>query len=139
VDDAQYMKRIETRDFDITSIWWNVGLNYPGSEQMNYWHSSQADVPGSMNLAGLGHPAVDAVLEKLVNARGLPALESSAHALDRVLLQEQLVIPHWSISNFRVVFWNIFGIPEIRPIYGLGFDTWWIKPEASVLKEKRDH
>lgn len=131
VDDAQYMKRVENKDFDITSIWWNLGLIYPGNEQLNYWLSEQADVPGSMNMSGMKHPAVDAILKKLVGARNIAELETAARALDRVLLWEQVVIPHWSLSSFRVVYWNIFEMPAIRPIYGLGFDTWWIKPEKS--------
>lgn len=127
VDDAQYMKRMEHKDFDITSIWWNMGLIYPGNEQLGFWHSAQADVQGGMNMSGLKNPAVDNILQTLVKAKDLQTLESASHALDRTLLWEQLIIPHWSISNFRVVYWNIFEMPKIRPIYGLGFETWWIK------------
>lgn len=132
VDDAQYIKRMEHKDFDITSVWWNMGLIYPGNEQLSYWLSDQADVPGSQNLSGMKNPAIDAILQKLVSAKNLKELETASHALDRVLLWEQVVIPHWSISNFRVVFWNIFEMPEIRPTYGLGFETWWMKPENTA-------
>lgn len=134
VDDAQYMKRLKSKDFDITSVWWNLGLMYPGNEQMGFWHSSQADVEGSMNMSGLRHPAVDKILETLTNAEDVATLESAARALDRTLLWEHLVIPHWSLSTFRVVYWNIFDMPKIRPIYGLGFETWWIKPEILAKK-----
>lgn len=131
VDDAQYMKRMEHKDFDITSVWWNMGLIYPGNEQISYWLSSQADAPGSQNLSGMKNPAIDAILQKLVGAKNLQELETAAHALDRVLLWEQVIIPHWSISTFRVVFWNIFAMPDVRPTYDLGFATWWMKEKKS--------
>ncbi len=127
VDDAQYMKRMESKDFDVTSVWWNLGLIYPGNEQLSYWLSDQADAPGSMNLSGLKNPAVDTIIKKLISAKNLDQLETAAHALDRVLLWEHVIIPHWSISTFRVVYWNIFEMPKNRPTYGLGFETWWMK------------
>ena len=136
VDDAQYIKRMEHKDFDITSVWWNLGLMYPGNEQISYWQSDQADAPGSMNLSGMQSPAVDAILKKLVSARNLEELETAAHALDRVLLWEQVIIPHWSISTFRVVFWNIFAMPDVRPTYDLGFSTWWMKSEGENTRRQ---
>lgn len=127
VDDAQYQKRLEKKDFDLISVWWNQGVLYPGNEQMALWHSSQADVNGSQNLSGLKNPAVDMLIEKIIEARDLTTLQPAARALDRVLLSEQTIIPHWSITNFRVAYWDIFAMPSKRPDYALGFDTWWIK------------
>ncbi len=129
VDSAQYMKRLEHKDYDITSVWWNLGQIYPGNEQLSYWHSSQADVQGSMNMSGLKNPGIDAILETLVAAEDIRTLETAAHALDRSLLWMHVVIPHWSISHFRVVYWDKFGMPEVRPTYGLGFSTWWVKKD----------
>ncbi len=129
VDDAQYQKRLETFDFDLISIWWNRGTIYPGNEQLNFWHSSQADIPGGQNMSGLKNEAVDAILDKLVNAHDLDTLSTAAHALDRTLLWHHLVIPHWHIRHFRVAFWDMFEMPDTRPTYGLGFETWWLKPE----------
>ncbi len=129
VDDAQYQKRIEKNDFDLISIWWNQGLVFPGQEQMQFWHSSQADIPGSQNQSGLKDPLVDALLEKIVSARDYNSLKIPARALDRVLLWKHLIIPHWSISNFRVAFWDMFEHPKARPDYNLGFDTWWMKEQ----------
>lgn len=129
VDDAQYQKRIENKDFDVISIWYNLGLVYPGQEQMQFWDSSQADIPGSQNLAGLKNPAVDMLLQKVAHASTLEELTPAARALDRVLLWQRLIIPHWHISNFRVAYWDMFEMPKIRPTYGLGFETWWMKKE----------
>lgn len=136
VDDAQYQKRIEQKDFDIMSIWWNMGVLFPGNEQMSYWHSSQADVHGGQNMSGLKLEVVDRLLEKIVGAQSLKTLQTAAQALDRVLLWQHVIIPHWSISHFRTAYWDMFGQPKDRPEYDLGFWTWWVKPD--VVKTQRE-
>lgn len=129
VDDAQYQRRLETRDFDIVSSWINLGVIFPGIEQYNYWHSSQATIEGSNNLTGMNNPAVDAMIKAINSATTLAELQPAARAIDRILLWEHAVIPHWHSGSYRMAFWNKFGRPEEAPKYGLGFDTWWIKEE----------
>jgi microcin C transport system substrate-binding protein len=129
VDDSQYQKRIDDRDFDIISIWWNRGIFFPGNEQIGFWHSSQADVAGSQNLSGLKSDAVDALLARVTQAQTLEQLAPAARALDRTLLAHQLVIPHWHMAAWRVLYWDKFGRPERAPSYGLGLETWWDKEE----------
>ena len=127
VDDAQYQKRTDNYEFDIVSVWLNRGVFFPASEQIAMWQSAQADVKGGSNLAGLKNEAVDAVLAKLTNAKNKNELISAGRALDRVLLWENLVIPNWHSSSFRVAYWDKFGIPKITPKYDLGFRAWWVK------------
>lgn len=128
VDDAQYQRRIETRDFDIISNWINLGVAFPGIEQLNYWHSSQSNVEGSNNFTGTNSPAIDAMLERIIKAKTLAELQPAARALDRILLWENVAIPHWHSNTIRMAFWSKFGRPQIMPSYDLGFNTWWIKP-----------
>jgi microcin C transport system substrate-binding protein len=135
VDEAQYQKRLEQKDFDVVSIWWNMGLLFPGNEQKSYWSSEQADVHGGQNMAGLKMPVVDMLLDKIASAHRLEDLVTAARALDRVLLWQHVIIPHWSISHFRTAYWDMFGLPKDRPEYDLGFWTWWVKPE--VIKAQR--
>ncbi len=130
VDDSQYQKRIDARDFDIISIWWNRGIFFPGNEQIAFWHSSQADVAGSQNLSGLQSTAVDAMLERVTQAQTLEELAPATRALDRILLANQLVIPHWHLAAWRVLYWDKFGRPELAPSYGLGIESWWDKEAA---------
>lgn len=137
VDDAQYQKRIEQKDFDIMSIWWNMGVLFPGNEQMSYWHSSQADVHGGQNMSGLKLEVVDKLLEKIVGAQSLASLQTASRALDRVLLWQHVIIPHWSISHYRTAYWDMFGLPKNRPEYDLGFWTWWVKPEVVKAQKAR--
>ncbi len=127
VDDSQYQKRIDDRDFDIISIWWNRGVFFPGNEQISFWHSSQADVVGGNNYAGVTRPVIDSLLEKLTSAQSLEELTPAAKALDRVLLWSHYVIPHWHMAAWRTLYWDTFGIPEIEPSYGLGLESWWSK------------
>ncbi|MEQ1789291.1 MAG: extracellular solute-binding protein [Rickettsiales bacterium] len=127
VDDAQYQKRTDNSDFDMVSIWINRGIFFPGNEQVSLWHSSQADIKGGNNLAGLKSKAVDAILDSLTKAHDKDSLLAAGRALDRVLLWENVVIPNWHSSSFRVAYWDKFGIPKITPKYSLGFQTWWVK------------
>ena len=46
----------------------------PGAELRQYYHSSQADLEGSSNLMGVKDPVVDALIEKVAQARTKPEL-----------------------------------------------------------------
>ena len=65
-------------------------------------------------------------MELVISAPDRKALVDRSRALDRVLLWSHYVIPNWHLNAFRVAYWDLFGRPETRPAYGLGFDTWWI-------------
>lgn len=127
VDDAQYQKRLDEGDFDIVSLWINRGVFYPGNEQTTYWHSSQADVKASNNIGGVKLATVDTVLNALVNAKNYDALVAAGRALDRILLFEHIMIPHWHSNSYRIAYWDKFGLPEVYPKYDLGLKTWWVK------------
>lgn len=127
VDDAQYQKRTDEGDFDMVSIWVNRGVFFPGNEQMAIWHSSQADVKGSNNLSGFKSKAVDGMLDELTKAQDKDSLVVAGRALDRILLWENVVIPHWHSGSYRVAYWDKFGMPETTPKYDMGFNAWWVK------------
>lgn len=128
VDASQYQRRVDKRSFDIVSIWWNQGLNFPGSEQFTFWHSSQADLVGSQNLGGVENPVIDDLVMRIQRAQTLEQLIPAAKALDRVLLHSHYVIPHWYMSAWRVLYWNKFGRPKITPAYNIAVDSWWALP-----------
>lgn len=128
VDTAQYQRRLDHFDFDMVSIWWNLGTHFPGHEQFGYWHSSQADIEGGQNIGGIKNPIVDDLVSRISKARTVVELQPASRALDRVLLWENYVIPHWYISNWRVLYWNKFGRPKFQPPYAVGaIETWWMK------------
>ncbi|NDF11411.1 MAG: ABC transporter substrate-binding protein [Proteobacteria bacterium] len=126
VDSAQYIKRMEAFDYDMTVHVFGQSLS-PGNEQIDYWHSSKADVDGSRNVIGIKNPAVDALVAKLIAANTKEELITASRALDRVLLWNFYIIPNWYVRSFRVVYWDKFGRPDIAPKYGFGFDSWWVK------------
>ena len=135
VDPAQYQNRIDAFDFDIVVSTRGQSLS-PGNEQRNYWTTASADIPGSGNLAGIADPVVNALVDLLIQAPDRDALVATTRALDRVLLWGHYVIPQWHIRSFRLVYWNKFGRPEIRPKYGLGFpSTWWIDEDKAARLE----
>ncbi len=124
IDTAQYQKRMETFDFDMIVQTFSQSLS-PGNEQRNFWGSDAADTNGSRNVIGIKNYAVDGLIESLINAKDRMELITITRALDRVLLWNYYVIPQWHISSYRVLYWNFFDQPQIKPKYSLGFDTWW--------------
>ena len=131
VDTQQYINRVQSFDFDMTVTVFGQSLS-PGNEQYNYWHSSTADQQGSRNWIGIKNPVIDKLVESVIAAPDRESLIHRTRALDRVLLWNHYVVPHWHIRNFRVAYWNIFSQPSIQPIYDLGFDNWWIDPDKNA-------
>lgn len=128
VDASQYISRLRAFDFDMIISTFPQSAS-PGNEQREFWGSANADQPGSRNLIGIKNPAIDALIEKVIEAPSRDALVTATRALDRVLQWHHYVIPQYHNRIYRIAYRNIFGFPEQRPTYGLGFDTWWIKPE----------
>ncbi|MDO9625669.1 MAG: extracellular solute-binding protein [Pseudomonas sp.] len=128
VDVSQYINRLRSRDFDLIVGGFGQS-NSPGNEQREYWHSSSADNPGSRNFIGLKDPAIDQLVEGLINANSRQSLVAHTRALDRVLLWGHYVIPNWHIKTWRVAYWNRFEHPKVTPQYDIGLNTWWARPQ----------
>ncbi len=137
VDPAQYQKRLDEYDFDMT-----VGVfpqsESPGNEQRNYWSSAEANERGGRNFAGVKDPAVDALVNLIVQAPDRAALVTRTHALDRLLQWGFYVVPHWHATVDRVAYWDRFSRPEVTPRSGFDFTTWWIDPQKDAsLRQRR--
>ncbi|WP_060479318.1 MULTISPECIES: extracellular solute-binding protein [Pseudomonas] len=130
VDVSQYINRLRSRDFDMIVGGFSQS-NSPGNEQREYWSSAAADNPGSRNFIGLRDPAIDQLVEELINADSRQSLIEHCRALDRVLQWGYYVIPNWHIKTNRVAYWNHIGHPKVSPKYDVGIDTWWIKPNVA--------
>ncbi|MGG5291102.1 extracellular solute-binding protein [Pseudomonas shirazensis] len=129
VEVPQYINRLRSRDFDMIVSGFPQS-NSPGNEQREFWTSGAADNPGSRNFIGLRDPAIDQLVEQLINADSRQSLINHARALDRVLQWGYYVIPNWHIKTWRVAYWNHIGHPKVSPKYDVGIDTWWIKPDV---------
>lgn len=133
VDVSQYINRLRSRDFDMTSAVWPQSSS-PGNEQREFWHSSSADNPGSRNLIGLRDPAIDQLVEGLIRADSRQSLITHARALDRALLWGHYVVPNYYVDTWRVAYWKRFGRPKITPLYDYGLMTWWEEMPYQALQ-----
>jgi len=127
VDYALMTKRIEAFDFDVTQIkTTDFALPKAGDLRSQYF-SKNADEPGSDNLRGVKSRAVDFLLDKIDAAQTLDELRDACHALDRVIMQQQYQVPVLYNDNFRISYWDKFGMPPNPPKYYTiesGLDVW---------------
>jgi microcin C transport system substrate-binding protein len=125
VDPAQFQQRLKDFDFDITTSRFAMRIT-PGVELRSYFGSRAADMGGSLNLAGIKDPAVDALIEKIIGAPSREEMNSAARALDRVLRAGHYWVPHWYKPSHTIAYWDKFGRPETKPKFDRGIlDTWW--------------
>lgn len=133
VDVSLYIERRKTFDFDVMVASFSQSQS-PGNELFNMFHSRSLDQQGSSNLPGINDPVVDDLVEKLVFAKDREALVTAAHALDRVLLWGEYLMPNWYIDTHRVAHWTGFQRPQTLPLYyqaeSWALQTWWAAAEA---------
>lgn len=135
VDTAQYLRRLETFDFDVITFVFGQSLS-PGNEQRGYWGGEAAGQNGSRNFIGIKDPVIDELVEKLIAAPDRKSLIAHTRALDRVLQWGHYVIPHWHLDYDRLVFWNKFQRPETTPLRGVQFSTWWVNTQSADKTEQ---
>jgi peptide/nickel transport system substrate-binding protein len=128
VDAAQFLKRQIDYDFDMMFFRYTASLS-PGVEQASRWGSEVRDKPGTFNYAGVASPAVDALLDHIINARERPEFVDAVRALDRTLLSGAYVIPLYFKPEQWVARWSRIERPEVTPIQGVQFPTWWHKKD----------
>ncbi len=125
VDDAQYQERQKKYDYDVVSSRFMAGLT-PGDGLRIFFGSQSANSPGTYNMSGVASPAIDGLIDRIVEAKSREDLNVAGRALDRVLRAEQFGVPNWYKASYWVAYWDKFGQPEIKPKYDRGIvDTWW--------------
>ena len=124
VDDAQFQARRQSYDYDMTAATLSASLS-PGAEQIWRWGSQSRDVEGTFNYAGASDPAIDAMIQALINARDREDFAAAVRALDRILISGQYVIPLYHIRESWVAYWDHLKFPEKTPLYGYQFPVWW--------------
>jgi microcin C transport system substrate-binding protein len=139
VDPAQYQVRLDAFDYDMTVEVFGQSLS-PGNEQRDYWTCAKARENGSRNTAGICNPVVDTLVEMIIAAPDREELVARTRALDRVLLWNNYVVPHWHSRTFRIAYWDKFGRPPRNPRYALALDSWWVERgrEGAVEQGKRE-
>ncbi|HEY1796678.1 MAG TPA: extracellular solute-binding protein [Stellaceae bacterium] len=129
VDTSQYVRRMDTFDFDMTTTLFPQSLS-PGNEQRDFWGSAAADQSGSRNIIGIKNPVIDALIEGLINAPDRQTLVGYVHDLDRVLQWNFYMILQFHLGAYWLAYWNKFRRPDTVPQYGIGLTTWWIDSAA---------
>ena len=124
VDAAQYQRRMDEFDFDITTRRFAFAPN-PGESLRQIFGSAAAATKGTPNIPGIADPAVDTLIEAALAAQSRAELVTACRALDRVLRAGRYWIPMWYKGSHWLAYWDRFGRPATKPKYDRGLDTWW--------------
>ena len=124
VDDSQYQRRVQEYDFDMILQTYTASLS-PGIEQIWRWGSRSKDVPGTFNFAGVSDPAIDAMIDHMLQAKSREDFVDAVRAYDRLLISGDYIVPLFHIDEQWVARWNHIERPVDTSIYGYQFETWW--------------
>ncbi len=132
VETSQYINQLRNFEYDVVIQSFSQSSS-PGNELIQYWHSSTADIPASLNYAGIKNPAIDNLIMHVIESEEREELVIATRALDRAMLHNWYVIPQWFIDSHRIAYWDKFSRPAIGPKFDPGYNTalltWWIDDE----------
>ena len=134
VDATQFQQRLDSRDFDVEEFWWfQPPPGVPSGEQRDRFGSAAADIRASANWSGIKNSAVDALVEKVIEARDKDSYIAALHALDRVLMWNFYTLPalDGTAGKLFVGYWDRFGRPKIEPTRMpplAEYNVWWVDP-----------
>jgi microcin C transport system substrate-binding protein len=128
VDSSVYIQRANTYDFDVTVNRLLSTLS-PGTEQKQRYHGSiAADTEGTRNWHGVKDPVIDALTEYVADSASRSALVTAVHALDRVLMNQWLIVPWGYVPSYRIAYAAFLRHPAEPTLYGAELTTWWAAP-----------
>ncbi len=137
VDNSQITNRLRTRDYDMMPRVWRA-MPWPSSDLQISWSSQYID--STYNSPGVKSPVLDKLIAQIIQAQGdKKKLLPLGRALDRVLTWNYYMLPMWYMAADQVAYWDKFSMPGIRPVYSLGFDTWWydVNKAAKLPADRR--
>jgi microcin C transport system substrate-binding protein len=140
VDPVQYRARVEDFDFDVTSV--RLSMSYtPGDALRSNFTAQAAATKGSYNFAGISNPAVDALVDKVIEAKTRTEMVTACRALDRVVRAGFYWIPQWYNPEHWLAYWDMFAHPKTQPRYPRGVPsiwatTWWHDRDKAAKLEK---
>lgn len=125
VDAAQYRRRLQQFDFDVTPQRLEMS-NIPAGEVESLYGSKAASIGGSRNIGGVRDPLVDELIGRIKSARTREEFVPACRCLDRVLRAGRYWVPHWYKAARWMAHWDVFGRPERPPRYAPAvLATWW--------------
>ncbi len=133
VEPSNYVSQLRRRTFDATILGF-TGSFTPGAELRSRFGSAAADIDSSQNHMGIKDPVVDALVERVINAKTRAEMEAAMGALDRVMLWNFYGIAGFYAPGVRYIYWNRFSRPDRLGIHRSGFpETWWWDEEKADL------
>jgi microcin C transport system substrate-binding protein len=137
IDAVQYRARVGSFDFDVTIQRMSMSPT-PGDSLRPYFSSQAAATKGSYNLAGVANPAIDALVDKAIDAETRVDLTHACRALDRVFRAGRYWIPQWYRASHTIAYWDMFAHPAKPPKYaGTGVpEIWWTDPAKTANAEQ---
>lgn len=124
LDSSQYTNRVKSFDYDMIVGIIPQSLS-PGNEQRYFFGSVSADTQGSRNYSGVKSKLVDCLIDRLINAPDRQQLVLATRTLDRVLLDMDIVVPHYFLPSFRLAIWDNIAMPKVQPLYDISPMLWW--------------
>ncbi|MCB9228716.1 MAG: ABC transporter substrate-binding protein [Deltaproteobacteria bacterium] len=133
-----YQRKLQKREFDMAVLRIPQSQS-PGNEQIDFWHSSQADEKYSRNYYGLKNSAVDEMIERIIHSETREDLILNTRVLDRILSQLHIAVHNWHNTSHRIAMWNRFSKPEHFPDYYDPFSylefLWFDQKKADSLQK----
>lgn len=137
IDPAQMQNRRNDFDYDVVIQRFSFSST-PGDSLRSYFSSQAAALPGSQNLAGIDDPAIDAMIERIIEAKTRPELITACRALDRLIRAGRYWIPHWYKASHWIAYWDVFARPPQKPKYSRGvLETWWYDPDKAAKLDQK--
>ncbi|WP_242494117.1 extracellular solute-binding protein [Salipiger sp. IMCC34102] len=131
VDAAQERERTRSGDWDMVTH--GIQMSLEPSQSLYQWFGSQTAEDSSRNLMALQDPAIDALIENVVDADDTETLTNAVKALDRALRAIRFNVPQWFKGVHTVAYYDIYDYPEPLPPYALGeMDFWWYDAEKAA-------
>jgi microcin C transport system substrate-binding protein len=133
VDSALYQKRVDNRQFDMTTYIYDP-VTIPGDELVRRFSSAAASEVASDNLMGVHSSAVDGLINAALKANTLSDLETATRALDRVLINSYYLVPEYYTPAARIGYKSRIGFPSVIPDSYQAedwlIDYWYVKRSA---------
>ena len=124
VEAIQFETRRIVFDFDMILNRWDQSLS-PGNEQAFYWSAAAAAENGSRNYMGVKSPAIDALIDHLIQAKTREDVVAAVRALDRVRISGFYVVPLFYTPEHWVARWSTVAHPRETSLTGYLPETWW--------------
>ena len=136
---AKYEEILRNFNYDM------IVANYPqsrspGNEQRSMWSSEAERTPGSRNYMGIKNPAIDELINAIVEAKSRKELVNNIQTMDRILTHQFYIVPNWYIPYDRIVYWNKFSHPNTNPSQSLIINNilewWWLDENKAISLKK---